>query len=340
VTEQATPRARDRVCYYLQTHTRPAQVVRLVERIKAASPQSVVLIHHDTSGAPLDVPRLESMRGVHVIVGPGGYGNYTHLDRYFAAVDWLEAQGVEFDWLQNMTGQDYPIQPIEATHRFLAESDTDGYLEYVPVFWDRTPPDVDWGIGREFRFLSKFDTSLRFDYRHWWVGRPTRAKQRFLRPLMALDFVQPWFRISLAYSTIAVRRRSTIFNNDDFICYAGSFFCTLSAECVHYARDFAREHPEVVAFFRTMPAADEVFLHTVLVNSKRFRIVPDAKRYMDWSCTTNNHPKTLGVADLPAMLASGAHWARKFDSVADPDVLDILDRHIGHAAVGASANLR
>ncbi len=274
------------------------------------------------------------MQGVHVIVGPGGYGNYTHLDRYFAAADWLEEHEVEFHWLQNMTGQDYPIQPIAATNRFLAESDADGYLEYVPVFWDRTPPDADWGIGPEVQFLDKFDTSLRFDYRHRWVGRPTRAKQQYLRPLAAINFVQPWFRVSLAYSSIATRRRNTIFNNDDFICYAGSFFCTLSAQCVYYARDFAREHPEIVSFFRTLPGAEEVFLQTVLVNSKKFRIVPDGKRYIDWSCTTNNHPKTLGVSDLPAMLASDAHWARKFDPEADPKVLDLLDRHIGHPDPG------
>lgn len=331
MTEHAPSSKRDRVCYYIQTHTRPAQVLRLVQRIKAASPDSVVLIHHDVSGPPLDVPKLESMQGVHVIVGPGGYGNYTHLDRYFAAVDWFEAHDVEFDWLQNMTGQDYPIQPIAETHRFLADSDSDGYLEYMPVFWDRTPADADWGIGPDARFLSKFDTSLRFDYRHWWIGRPTSAKQRYLRPLMVIDLLQPWFRISLSYSTVAIRRRTTIFNDGDFICYGGSFFCTLSAPCVYYARDFAREHPDIVEFFRTMPAPNEVFLQTVLVNSKKFRIVPDGKRYIDWSATRNNHPKTLGMADVPAMLASDAHWARKFDSRADPEVLDVLDRHIGHA---------
>jgi hypothetical protein len=104
----------------------------------------------------------------------------------------------------------------------------------------------------------------------------------------------------------------------------------LSAPAVYYARDFAREHPDIVAFFRTMPAPNEVFLQTVLVNSRKFHIVADSKRYIDWSTTRNNHPKTLGIGDVPAMLASGAHWARKFDSESDPEVLDILDRHIGH----------
>ena len=38
-----------RVCYYMQTHTRPAQLLRLVTVIKEGSPGSVVVIDHDAS---------------------------------------------------------------------------------------------------------------------------------------------------------------------------------------------------------------------------------------------------------------------------------------------------
>ncbi len=327
MNERSTRSRPIRVCYYMQTHTRPAQVARLVEIIKEDSPDSVVLISHDAAGPPLDIPRLESLSGVHVFIGPGGYGNFSHLDPYLAAVDWLDAHGVEFDWLENLTGQDYPLRPIADIERVLADSNVDGYLQYAPVFPDRTPPDADWGAGPQFRLCNPFDTAMRFEYQHRWIGRPTPAKQRWLRPVMMLNLVQPWVRVSLAYSTIATRRRNTIFT-DDFICYGGSFFCSLSAPCVRYARDFARDNPDVIAFFRTMPAPNEVFLQTVLVNSGEFRLVPDGKRYIDFSKSRNNHPKTLGIADLDAMLASGAHWARKFDATRDSEVLDILDRHV------------
>ena len=111
--------------------------------------------------------------------------------------------------------------------------------------------------------------------------------------------------MSLGFSTVGIRRKTTIFN-EDFICYGGSFFGVLAAPCVRYARDFARENPDIVQYFRTMPAPDEVFLQSVLVNSGKFRFVPYGTHYIDFSKSHNNHPKTLGVADLPAMLASGA----------------------------------
>ena len=113
-----------------------------------------------------------------------------------------------------------------------------------------------------------------------------------------------------------------------FRCYGGSFFCTLSARAVRYARAFARENPEVVAFFRAALAPEEAFLQTVLINSGQFRFVPDSRRYVDFTGTRDSHPRTLGTADLDAVLASGAHWARKFDPGHDAGVLDLLDRHL------------
>jgi O-antigen/teichoic acid export membrane protein len=316
-----------RVCYYLQTHSVPAQVARLVGVIKEGSPGSVVLISHDAAGPPLDIPRLEALPGVHVFVEPGGYGDFSHLDRYFAAVDWLDAHGVEFDWLENITGQDYPLRPIADIERTLAHSDVDGYLLYAPVFPDRTPSGADRGAAPQFQLCAARDAATRYQYKHRRFGRPTPAEQRWLRPAMALNLLQPWVRVSLGFAAIGMRRRRTVFT-DGFVCYGGWFFCTLSAACVRYAREYARDNPGVVAYFRTVLAPEEVFLQTVLVNSGRFRFEPDAKRYIDLTRSRNNHSKILGVADLDPMLASGAHWARKFDPAHDAEILDMLDRQV------------
>ena len=89
---------------------------------------------------------------------------------------------------------------------------------------------------------------------------------------------------------------------------------------------------DVVAFFRTVQAPEEVFLQTVLVNSGKFRFEPDAKRYIDLRGSRNNHSNTLGLADLDRALASGANWGRKFDGAHDAEVLDALDRRVRAAA--------
>ncbi len=319
-------RPRVRVVYYLQSHTLPEQVARLVGLIKQGSPDSVVLISHDAAGPPLDIPALEAMSGVHVFTESGGYGDFSHLDRYFAAIDWLDEHGIEYDWLENITGQDYPLLSIPDFEDVLARTPFDGYLLYAPVFPDRTP-EADPGASDYFTLCAPHDAAVRYLYRHWRFGRPTPTKQKWLRPLMAINLVQPWLRLSLAFSTVGVRRRRTPFG-PDFPCYGGWFFCTLSARCVRYVRQFAQERPDVVDFFRTTLAPEESFLQTVLVNAGKFKFHPDAMRYIDLTNSRNNHSNVLGIDDLPKLLGSGAHWARKFDPRRDSEVLDALDNRV------------
>jgi hypothetical protein len=332
-----------KVVYFLQTHHKPAQVTRLARVITEGSPDATVLISHDVAGSALDVADLESLGRVHVLFHQGGYGDFSHLDRYFAAVDWLDANGIDYDWLENLTGQDYPLRPIAEIEDALAATDFDGFLLYSPVFPERVPSDADQGAA-SYTLVRAVDATMRYDYRHWRLGRPTPAKKHWLRPLMAINFVQPWIRVSNSYASVAVRRRRTVFG-PGFHCYGGSFFCTLRAECARYLRDYARANPDVVAFFRAALAPEEVFLHSVLVNSGRFSLSPDCKRYIDWTGCTHTHPRTLGVEDLDKLLASDAHWARKLDLEQDAELCDVLDQRIrrrsrtpdGHPCTGAAS---
>ena len=319
--------AQTNVVYFLQTHTRPAQVERLVEVITQGNPDAVVLISHDASGQRLDVPRLQALGNVHVLLHRGGYGDYSHLDRYLAAADWLDANGIDYDWLENLSGQDYPLRPIAEIEDALGATSFDGFLLYSPVFPERVPPDADQGAAAWYRPCPPFDAAMRYDYRHWRLGKVTGLKERLMYPLMVLNLVQPWIRVSNSYAAVGIRRRRTVFG-PDFHCYGGSFFCTLRAECVRYIREYARANPEVVDFFRTALAPEEAFFHSVLVNSGRFRLSTDYKRYIDWTGCTHTHPRTLGTEDAPAMLASDAHWARKLDLRKDAKLFDILDQRV------------
>jgi len=286
-----------------------------------------VLVSHDVAGSALDVAALEALGNVHILLHEGGYGDFSHLDRYLAAVDWLDANGVDYDWLENLTGQDYPLRPIPEIEDALAATDYDGFLLYSPVFPDRVPASAPQGAGSSYIPVRAVDAIMRHDYRHWRFGGPTPAKQKWLRPFMVINFVQPWIRLSNSYASVGVRRRRTVYG-PGFHCYGGSFFCTLRADCARYVRDYARANPDVVAFFRTVLAPEEAFLHSVLVNSGRFNLDPDYKRYIDWTGCTHTHPRTLGLEDLDRLLASDSHWARKLDLDRDPKLFDILDQRV------------
>jgi hypothetical protein len=114
----------------------------------------------------------------------------------------------------------------------------------------------------------------------------------------------------------------------DLELFAGSCFATLSWPVVEYAVDELRRRPALVEHLRHTLAPDEMALHTVIGSSGKFTIDRDPKRYYDFSGSRFNHPKTLTLEDLPRAWASGAHFGRKVDGEAHPEVLDAMDRHL------------
>jgi hypothetical protein len=300
-----------RTCYHLQSHTLPRQVHRLVQRLTESDPSCVVLVSHDVAGAALDETVLGALGDVHVLPTTGGYGDYSHIERYLDSVEWLRRRDVDYDWFANLTGQDYPaVSPLEA-RRYLQESDQDGYLEYFPVLSARSP----WGArrGRD-----------RYYFRYRRLHELTARQRGVLRLLQVVNRGQPVLRVNASYG-LSVGLRAGVPFDDDFVCYGGSFFATLRRSCVEYVADFAADHPNVVQHYRRVLAPEESFLQTVLLNSGRFRLSNDCKRYFDFSQSRFNHPRTLTSADLHSITASGAHFARKFDMTVDSAVLDLLD---------------
>ena len=305
-------------CYHIQTHDRPQQVFRLVSMIKEQTPQSYVLVSHKTSGPPLDVRGLESMPDVHVLPATGGLGDFSHVDRYLESVEWLLDHDVDFRWLTNLTGQDYPIRPLPEIEQELATSVVDGFLQHARL--------LEHGGNTEGICTPRIARD-RYLYRHWRFGLPSERKQRLLRPAMIVNHLQPWLRVSTTAASVGLRRRTTPFT-EGFELFGGAFYCTLSRDCLVYLRDFARENPDVVRFMRATLNPEEIFFHTVLVNSGRFQFHNGSKRYQDYSGGRHGHSQIFGLDDFDRIVASGDHFARKFDLDAAPEVLDRLDRQV------------
>jgi hypothetical protein len=77
-----------RVCYFVQSHREPTQLLRLVRTLKRLSPESLVLVGHDTTGPPLDPAALTALPGVHHLAVPGPIerGRLSLLEPWFRAV--------------------------------------------------------------------------------------------------------------------------------------------------------------------------------------------------------------------------------------------------------------
>ncbi len=109
--------------------------------------------------------------------------------------------------------------------------------------------------------------------------------------------------------------------------YGGSSYWWLSREAVDYVRSFVAEDPRYLRFFKHVDVPDEIFFHTILMNSPlRDAVVNDELRHVDW--TRDPLPAIFGVGDLETLRRSRKLVARKFDVTVDAEILDLIDREL------------
>ncbi|MBW4641439.1 MAG: beta-1,6-N-acetylglucosaminyltransferase [Goleter apudmare HA4340-LM2] len=304
-----------KICYLIQSHKNPEQIYRLIKAIQQSSTNAQIILNHDVSSCNLDITELQKS-GIQVLSGKGGRGDFVILQSYLNAIKWLIDNQINYDWLIYLSGQDYPIQPISEIEKFLAKTSYDGFLEYFDVF----SPSSHWSIQEgKSRYLFKYKKINA-------LNKLSEDGKKLLTPIKVVNYLQPLIRINLAYDMLGVKTPSIF--NEQFICYGGSFFTTLSRRCVEYFYHFCQTQPEVVEYYKNVCVADESFIQTILINSKLFNLSDDNKRYFDFSKTSNGRPKILTVNDYDAIAQSQAHFARKFDICKDSEILDILDQKI------------
>ena len=312
-----------RVVYHLETHSNPRQIERLVSTINRWVPDALIVVNHDQRW---DSPDREVLKrcGAELFLVEGSYGDMSHVTRLLQTITWLRDEGIDFDWLSNLTGQDYPIRPLDAVHRELAETDADAFIQTFEVL---NADETHWGVARG---------KTRYTFQHHRYRRLTSRQQKILRPLQAVNLVQPWFRFTTS-TGLGFGFRSKPPWNDDLMLRGGSFFATFGRRAVDAIYTFSQLHPEVGEYLAGTIAPDEVYCQTALGSKcgEGLRIVDDCRRYFDFSHSTFNHPRTLASENLPAVFASANDFARKFDEAAQPGVLDEVDAHLEQVAAGA-----
>ena len=285
-----------KVAYLVLSHRNPDQVLRLV-RALAEGPASVVLVRHDQRVTGLGAAEVEAAGGVLVDDGIDlEWGAWSQLEVILAGL--RRAAEIRPDWALVLSGQDYPLRPMADIEADLAASDADGMLGSVREADLRRPK------GDEEFFL-------RVSYRHYRRPRRLPHLPRALRPLIYVRDLPPLVGVRrLRRPRVGLR-----FSADWVTLGRRGLACVLGA-----SRD-----RRVLRPFRRMPIPSEAFFASVLLNDPSLRIERDHRRFLAFAGPGAPHPETLTTADLDAALASGADFARKFDTTVDGRVLDLLD---------------
>jgi hypothetical protein len=303
-----------RTCYFLQTHTNPEQIHRLVRTLKHGSPGARILIGHDASGCELDLAPLSDLSGIDLfrVDGPLDRAGLSVLTPYLTALDWLTRQAVDFDWLVYLSGQDYPVLPIPEIEGFLETSGRDGFLSY-------------WDIGGDSGFWGESRRGLR---RYLYQYRPASP---WVGHLKRLNSLRSRYHVSTAYGP----RLGTLANpspfNPAFPCYAGDQWHALARPAVEALRRAVHRDGALIEYFRHTLCPCEAVVQTLLVNERgegHFDLENDSRRYVDWSGSRDGRPRVLTEADFATITSGRYHFARKVDSRVDGRLLDRLDERV------------
>lgn len=311
-----------RQLFLIQTHNNPDQLRRLVGTLRAGCPGSAVLVSHHHRAEPLPPSLFAGISDVGVIAGDGGRGDFSILDGYLAALRWARDSRIDYDWLTNLSGQDYPVSSLPKFAQELSETGSDGFLHHFDAL-QPDPQDMSpmaWpahhGRDRYHYQYTKLKNAL---------GLAERAVLRL--PRLAVERATDRIRINTAYGLMIGRRAGETPFGPRFRCYAGSYWHTIRRSCAEHILGFVETQPAVVAYFRRVLVPDESFVQTVLANHPGFRFENDNRRYFDMRGSRLGHPKSLTEDDIPQFAGRRYVFARKIEWRRGRALFDKLDRH-------------
>jgi hypothetical protein len=300
-----------RAAFVITSHADIPQLRRLVDRLLDGADDVRVYISHDIAGEPgaeaLAGPRCTVIREV------GGRGDFTQIERIVSLFRLVEQDGGA-DYVTVLSGMDYPARPLAEFLDALPAS-RDGFLHNFPAL---DPEGSDW---------TMHEARQRYRYR-WWILWPLEASsRRRWHWLHGLNFVQPLFRVNIAYGTFrfALRRGAL---PEGLTVHGGSAWFTISRRAVRHVLATVDSRPDILHWARTSLAVDEVFFQSILVSAGVFDFENWNARYIDFDSDGFGHPKVLVEEDEDRIVASGAYFVRKVDRHRSAGLLDGLDERV------------
>jgi hypothetical protein len=308
--------------FLIQAHRDPDQIARLVRTLHKGYSGSVALISHDERSATLPRSLFDHGGDVHIIRGRGGRGDFSIVDGYLAALRWLRDNKINYEWLTNLSGQDYPVSSLAEFSRELAKSSHDGFLHHFDVLQQdpQLMAPMAWPTRHGYERYYYQYTKLKND-----LSVVERAVLRI--PRLAIEWATDKIRINTAYGLLIGRPAARHPFTAEFRCYAGSYWHTIRRRCADHLLAFCEAKPDVVEYFRNVLIPDESFVHTVLANHPAFHFVNDNRRYFDMRGSRRGHPKSLTESDVAQVAGQHYVFARKVEWASGPYFFDKLDRY-------------
>lgn len=275
------------VAHVILVHKNPEQVKRLI--LTLCHSDSIIFLHVDKKSRIEDFNEMLIMPNVYFIKRrvAVNWGGFSQIEAVVNSFRELSEVSPNVDYINLLSGQDYPIKSINNFHHFLM----------------RNP-------GRAFMEFLSFD--------HPWV---IAAKERFNKYHFSdIDFLGK-YKIEKFVTNILPKRKFP----EEFKLVGKSQWFTIDNECLQYILRFVSRRKGLYRKFKYSWGADELVFQSIIYNSPlAYKMINNNLRYIDWSGNQSS-PKTMTILDKEILMESDNYFARKFDINVDVEIMDFLD---------------
>jgi hypothetical protein len=300
-----------RIAYIISAYKCPDLLIRLVQRLH--TPTSIILIHVDK--------RTDHKQYQEMIAGVSHlsnvvflkrhschWGDFGHVRATLKGLTYLFDENTSFDYVFLLTGQDYPIKSNNYIEYFLNTENGKEFIAYYPF------PNKAWGENGGMRRIEQWH----FRFLEDW---PVRFLRAFVHLPSRREFKSKVKSVIYLSVNNMFAKRTLPGNLKPF---GGPGYWCLTRACAEFIHDYVEKNPRFVKFFRYVDIPDEIFFHTIIMNSSfASNVANDDLRCIDIS--EGRGPRIWRKGDLQILAQSKGLIARKFDTGVDSEVLDLID---------------
>jgi hypothetical protein len=278
-----------KAAHLIMAYKEPKQIERLIHKMSHNGNSFYIHVDKKIDRSQFEyLGNLESTKltQTNLLVNWAGY---SFTNAILQCIKEIFATGIEYDFINVMSGQDYPIKDNEYIYKFFCNN-----------------------IGKSFLSYETYGSQ-------WWTGAKHRVEKYHLT-----DFVfKGHYRIQQFINLLMPKRNFPL----PYTLYGGdcATWWTISQECAKYIVEFIEANPKLKLFAQFTWAPDEYLIPTIIMNSHlKNKVINNNLRYIDWSVGGAN-PKILLDNDFEILKQSGKLFARKFDIKHSATLLDQID---------------
>lgn len=279
-----------KLAHLILAHNQPQQLERLIKRLM--HPDADIYIHLDKKTPIAGFIQLQQLPNVFFVQHRVKvyWGSYNIVQATLNGFKEILQSGRSYQFVNLLSGQDYPLKSATDIHDYLTANQGTAFMNYLKF-------NPDW-----VEALPRI---------HEYHFNNLQVKGRYILQKLVNKLLP---KRTLPNALTPVGR---------------SQWFTIPADCLNYILTYWENNPRLRRFIKFTWAPDEFIFQTILYNSvHKSQMVNNDLRYIDWA-EGGVSPKTLTMADAPALLASGKLFARKFDQNKDSAILDLLDKNPG-----------